>query len=238
MHVRRKFITAVTLGLLAGPGLARAGGDTLRVGALVPATGPAALIGISLDQGFRVLYEALEKTGLEGRKVKFTIYDTEGKPQNAVQLFRKLIDNDEVDVVVGPLTSGEGLAISPIANEAKVPTLAIGAAAALTTPVTPFVYAMAPVDSVVTADTMKFLASKNMKKVGLIYSSDGMGQSGGKMIESIAAQHGIDLVAVETFAPQDTDMTPQLLNIRQKNPDAIVMWTAVNPASTIILKAA
>lgn len=185
MQVRRKFITAITLALLASPEVAMAGGDTLRVGALVPASGPAALIGISLDQGFRVLYEGLEKTGLEGRKVKFTIYDTEGKPQNAVQLFRKLIDDDEVDVVVGPLTSGEGLAISPIANDLKVPILAIGAAAALTTPVTPFMFAMAPVNSVVTADTMKFLGAKNLKRVGLIYSADGMGQSGGKMISPL-----------------------------------------------------
>jgi branched-chain amino acid transport system substrate-binding protein len=46
---------------------------------------------------------------------------------------------------------------------------------------------------------------------------------------------GLNLVTVETFSPQDTNMTPQLLRIREKGADAIIVWSA-NPGPTIVVK--
>lgn len=232
----RSYLTALAVGFtIAGTGLAGAGGDTLRVGAIIPYSGPAALIGGPMEKGAKLIYEELEKTGLAGRKVKFTIYDTEGKVPLAVQQFRRLVDNDEVDVVLGPLTSGEALAISPVANELKVPMITFAASEALTKPPTPYLFSVTPVDSVVINDLLKFFSDQKTKRLGLIYSTDGYGQSGSKILQDRAAEFGLEFVAVETFSPQDTDMSPQLVRIRQKEPDAIVMWTAVNPGSTIIL---
>jgi branched-chain amino acid transport system substrate-binding protein len=224
--------------LLGSPGFAWADGDTLRIGVLVPSSGPLTLYGDPMERAAKLLFGGMQKSGLAGRQVKFTIYDTEGSVPKAVQLFQRLVDDDEVDVVVGPFTSGEGFAILPIANRAKVTTLVIGVAEGLTKPVTPYIFAVTPVDAVVVRQLLQGLKDRHHKRVALIYSLDGLGQSGGKKIQESVADYGIELVSVETFSPQDTNMTPQLLRIREKTPDAVVMWTATNPGPTIVLRTA
>jgi branched-chain amino acid transport system substrate-binding protein len=238
MKTMRRIAASIACAAAAVCGVASAADDVLRIGVLAPYSGPTALIGASMEKGARVVFEPLEKTGLGGRQVKFFMYDTEGNAAKAVQLYRRLVESDEVDVVVGPLTSGEGLAVVPVANQMKVPTIVQGAAEAMTKPVTPYVFALAPVDGVVTEKLLTVMKERKHTRAALIYSLDGFGQSGGKLLQEKASAFGIDLVSVETFTPQDTNMTPQLLRMREKNPQAIILWSASNPAPTITMKLA
>jgi branched-chain amino acid transport system substrate-binding protein len=76
---------------------------------------------------------------------------------------------------------------------------------------------------------------RKLTKIGLISSQDGFGQSGAGLAKELAASYGVQLVATETFSPQDTDMTPQLLKLQDAKPDAVLIW-AGNPGPTIIAK--
>lgn len=219
-----------------GLGTANADNSPLRIGILAPSTGVSAYSGLSFEQGARLALEPYVRNGMHGHPVKFTFYDTEGASPKAAQLFNRLIDNDDVHVVIGPVNSGESLAAAPVAAQRKVPMLCVCSAEAITKPVNPYVFGLAPVDATVTSELLEVLKSRGVKKAGLIYSLDAFGQSGGKMLEAKAKDFGIDLVAVETFAPQDTNMTPQLLKIRDKAPDGIMLWSAANPAPAIIMK--
>ena len=71
--------------------------------------------------------------------------------------------------------------------------------------------------------------------MAVLHSQDALGQSGGGIAQELAKAAGLNVVAVETFSPQDTNMTPQLLRIREKAPDAIIVWSA-NPGPTIVVK--
>jgi branched-chain amino acid transport system substrate-binding protein len=140
-----------------------------------------------------------------------------------------------VDVVLGPSTSGESLAIVPVANQLKVPNITYGGAEPITNPVTPYVFAVSPTDRIVVDDLLAQVQASGIRKVGLLFSTDGFGQSGGTIVQERAKSFGIDLVAVETFAPQDTGMTPQLLRIRERSPDAVIVWS-ISPYPTIALR--
>lgn len=214
---------------------AAAAEDTLRVGAILAISGPASSYGGPADKGLKLIFDSLAKEGLAGRKVKLTVYDTEGNSTKAVQLYRRLVDNDEVHVVVGPSTSGESLAVVPVANQLKVPNVTYGGAEPITKPVTPYVFALSPTDRLVVENILDHLRNGGAKTAAVIYSTDGFGQSGGGIVQERASAFGIDLVAVETFSPQDTNMTPQLLRVREKKPDAVIIWSA-NPAPTIVLR--
>ena len=210
----------------------------LRIGVLSPSTGLSAYSGLPFEQAARQLLEPYVRDGLHGHPVKFTFYDTEAASPKAAQLFNRLIDNDDVHIVIGPVNSGESLAAAPIAEQRKVPMLCICSAEAITKPVRPYVFGLAPVDAVVTGELLSLVKSKGAKKAALMYSLDAFGQSGGKMLEAKAKDFGIELVAVETFAPQDTNMAPQLLKIREKGADSIMLWSAANPAPAIVMKSA
>lgn len=217
---------------------ARAEGDTIKVGVLSASSGPVAGIGLPFERGARVLLDNLVKNGLNGRKVTYVVYDTEASPPKAAQLFRRLVEDDEVDVVFGPILSGEALAVLPIANQLKVPTIAVAGAEAVTKPVTPYMFATSPVDATVGNHLLSLLKERNVKRAGLMYSLDALGQSGAKLLQELAPKYGVELADVETFTPQDTNMTPQLLHFRDAKLDGIIFWSAANPAPTIVMKTA
>jgi branched-chain amino acid transport system substrate-binding protein len=66
------------------------------------------------------------------------------------------------------------------------------------------------------------MKKRNLTKVGMISGTDGFGKSMRDECVKVNARFGIEIIAEETYGPRDTDMTPQLTNIRAKNPQAVV----------------
>jgi len=234
-------LTLTAAAWLAGTAAALAGGDTLKIGVLHATSGPLAVIGDASDKTVKLLRDQAAAGKFDvgpGRKVEFKLYDTEGNATKAAQLFRRLIENDEVDVVVGPNTSGETLPLIPIAEEAKVPLVAYGAVEAITKPVKKYVFSMTPVDRVVIQDLLTGMKKRGIKRPALIYSTDGFGQSGAEFFKELVKDYDMELASIQSFAPQDTNMQPQLIKMREAKPDAYLLWSSANPAPTITLRTA
>lgn len=236
---RRKVLAAtavIILGTASGSVMSQGSGkETLHIGAAVSLSGATGVWGQQFEKGIKMLLEQLPGQMLAGHPIRLTVYDTETNSSRTAQLFRRLAESDGVHVIVTGSNSGEGLAIVPLANELKVPTLNMGAAEAITTPVTPYVFGISPKDRIVVEHILSVAQKRKMTKIALISSQDAFGQSGGGLAKDLASQYGVTLVASETFSPQDTDMTPQLLRLQDAKPDAILIW-AGNPGPTIITK--
>lgn len=226
---------------LAGMATAMAAGDTLKIGVLHATSGPLAVLGDASDKTVKLIREQAGSGKFDvgpGRNVEIRQYDTEGNATKAAQLFRRLIDNDEVDVVIGPNTSGETLPIMLIAEEMKISLVAYGAVEAITKPVRKYVFSMTPVDRVVIQDLLGAMKKRNVKRPALIYSLDGYGQSGAEFMKDLVKNYDMELSSIQTFAPQDTNMQPQLIKMREAKPDAYILWSSANPAPTITLRTA
>jgi branched-chain amino acid transport system substrate-binding protein len=232
MKILASSITCLAL-LLTGS--VAAAQQPINVAAVIATSGPAAIYGAPAEKALRVMIDNLPNKSIGGHPVKLTVYDTEGNSTKAVQLYRRAVENDEAHIVFGPSTSGESLAIVPIANQLKVPTVSHGGAEAITKPVTSYMFALPPTDRIMVESLVSYIAKRGWKKVAVIYSLDGFGQSGGTIAQELVKAAGLELSAVETFASQDSNMTPQLLRIKEKSPDAIIMWSA-NPGPTIVAK--
>lgn len=202
---------------------------------MVALSGPAAVFGVPAEHALRVLVESLGPRGIGGHQVQLTVYDTEGNTSKAVQLFRRLVENDNVHIVLGPSTSGESLAVVPLANQMGVPNITFGGAEAITKPTTPFVFATSPTDRMVVENLLTEFREKNLNKLALIYSLDAFGQSGGTITKELANQFGVTITAEETFGPQDVNMSPQLIRIRNAQPQAMLIWSA-NPGPSIVMR--
>jgi branched-chain amino acid transport system substrate-binding protein len=209
--------------------------EPIKIGAMIALSGPASVFGIPAERALRVLVDGLGPTGINGHPVQLVVYDTEGNTAKAVQFFRRLVDNDEVTLVVGPSTSGESLAVVPLANQLQVPNITFGGAEPITKPTTPWVFATSPTDRMVVENLLTEFRDKKLNKLSLIYSVDAFGQSGGTITKELAAQYGVQIVAEETFGPQDVNMSPQLLRIKNAQPQAMLIWSA-NPGPSLVMR--
>jgi branched-chain amino acid transport system substrate-binding protein len=210
--------------------------DTIKIGAIYATSGPAAFLGVPEERGLRLTADELnQRGGIAGRKIVVTVYDTEGNGTKASQLLRRLIDSDNVDVVFGPSTSGESLLVLPIANEAKTPIIMHAGTEKVFTPPTPYGFNTSPSDRIVATDLLARFQKRGITKLSLISSADGFGQSGANVILELSKIYGIEIVRHEEFSRQDTDMTAQVLRIKESNAEAMLIWSAL-PGPSIIIK--
>jgi branched-chain amino acid transport system substrate-binding protein len=209
---------------------------TLKVGAVYSTSGASGFLGVPEERGLRLKVDEINKAGgINGRKVELVVYDTEGNSTKAAQQVRRLIDSDNVTVIVGPSSSGESLLVGPIANEAKVPLIAHAGTEKMTVPITPWVFNTPPTDRIVAAHLLSVFKKRGITKIGLMSSADGFGQSGANVVKEQAAAYGVEVVRAEEFNRQDADITAQILRVKDSSAQAMLIWSAF-PAPTIIVK--
>ena len=94
--------------------------DTIKVGAILAVTGPASFLGAPEARTLEMLVEDLNaRGGVDGRKIELVVKDTGGNPEKAISFAKQLIEEDKVFAIIGPATSGETIAVKPIAEEAR-----------------------------------------------------------------------------------------------------------------------
>ncbi|MCK9380118.1 MAG: ABC transporter substrate-binding protein [Sulfuritalea sp.] len=219
----KKKILAVSL-LLAGFACLPARAD-ITVGVLVGATGPGASLGIPYKNTFSVL-----PATLGGEKVRYIILDDGTDPSTAVKNARKLISEDNVDVLVGSSSVPTATAVVEVANELKTPQIALSPVAAppnkleWTFPIPQPV----PVMMEVVVEHMK---AHKVKTVAYIGFSDSWGDLVYKGFVSQAEPAGISVIANERFARTDTSVTAQTLKIIGAHPDAVVAGGSGTPGT-------
>jgi branched-chain amino acid transport system substrate-binding protein len=114
---------ALLVGAWALPALAPAqSGKPIKIGFLAPLTGGAAQVGRDMENGFTMY---LDEVGhqMAGRKVEVIAEDTAGNPGTAIAKFRKFVESDHVDMVMGEAFAHIGYALAPKAEEYKMPTI-------------------------------------------------------------------------------------------------------------------
>lgn len=112
---------ASALAIAAALPAAAQDGEPIRIGAAYPLTGPAAANGELAAVGHEMMVDKLNAAGgILGREVVSVVRDSKGTPADATAAARDLITLDNVDFLVGGLTSAEGLAISEVALQEEV----------------------------------------------------------------------------------------------------------------------
>jgi branched-chain amino acid transport system substrate-binding protein len=92
----------------------------IKIGLLVPLTGPLATPGIDMVDGFKLFWEQVGNTA-GGRKVEYVIADTTCNPDQAITQARRLVHQEKVHIMVGPLCGHEGPAVAQVSKETGIP---------------------------------------------------------------------------------------------------------------------
>jgi len=207
-----------------------------KVGAIFAVTGPAAWLGTPERNTAKMIEEEVNKAGgINGHPLEIIIEDTVGDPTRTVTAAKKLITKDQVLAIVGPSRSGTTMAVIPIVEEAKVPLVSCAAAEAIVVPVKSWVFKTPQKDSDAALRIYETMREQGISKIALITGTTGFGDQGRKQLKKLAPELEIEIVADETYGPEDTDMTAQLTKIKASEAQAVVNWSIV-PGQVIVAK--
>ena len=109
-----------SVGILTGASAQAQQKPPIRIGLLPPVTGPLASPGAEMVNGFRLYWEQANQTA-GGRKVEIIIADTTCNPDQALAQARRLVLQEKVNFMVGPLCGHEGPAVAQVSRETGVP---------------------------------------------------------------------------------------------------------------------
>jgi len=179
--------------------------------------------------------EINQKGGIKGRKLELVVYDTAGDTTKAVQLATKLIKNDKVVAIIGPSTTGESMAVIPVAEKEQIPLISCAAGIKITEPVKKWVFKTPANDYLAAEKILEHMKKSKQNKIALLTVTDSFGASGREQLKELARKKGFAIVADEVYGPKDTDMTAQLTKIRGISPDAVICW-GTNPGPAVITK--
>ena len=98
----------------------------IKVGGLLPISGPGSYFGVQDKQGAELAIDQLNKSGVNGYKFEVQYEDSACSPLPATQAAQRLIEQFKPDVVIGEECSDATLAIMPVMAQAKIPLLNAG----------------------------------------------------------------------------------------------------------------
>src|SRR4051812_46138261 len=101
---------------------AQAQSGSIKIGVLAPLTGPLATPGLDMVDGFKLFWEQ-NQSQAGGRKVEVVIADTTCNPDQALTQARRLVHQEKVNFIVGPLCGHEGPAVAQVSKETGIPVL-------------------------------------------------------------------------------------------------------------------
>src|SRR6202165_478641 len=129
---RRRFVQAASIFSLTGiPFIGKAQSSAIRLGLMTVKTGPLASGGIDMERAL-VQYLRERNNTLAGRKVELLVGDSGGVPAQARTKVQELVERERIQVMIGPLATGEALAVDDYIRSQQLPTLSVAAAEDLT----------------------------------------------------------------------------------------------------------
>lgn len=191
--------------------------EPIRIGAIISKTGPASFLGEPQDVTLKHYVKQLnEAGGLLGRPIELTIYDDATDANTARTFASRLVDSNKVVAAIGPSTTGITLAVAQVFEDARIPLVSLAAGIEIVEPVRPYVFKTPHTDRMVCRKQVADLKARGYKRIAMINGTDGAGKTLRTECTAAAKAAGIEIVADETFNPTDSDMTPQLTKIKNR----------------------
>jgi branched-chain amino acid transport system substrate-binding protein len=210
---------------------------SIKVGNLQMLTGDLARYGVPLrDAAVFAADEINAKGGINGRKIELYNEDVGSTPQGSVQASLKLIQRDQVDVLMQGGTSGHTLATIPVADEHKIAMANMSTAEGITKTGSKWTFRVARVpNSVLDRKFAEYVVKETgLKRIAALYGNDEMGRDASNIFVKALEAQGLKPVAVEQVQPGDPDVSAQVTRVKATNPDAIFIQGHSNEATKII----
>lgn len=232
--MRRTLPVLLALALLLTPA---ALAQTLRIGAAAAATGAASALGEPEANTFRMLQDQINAAGgIGGVPVEIVFLDTASDTAQAVTNVSRLIQEEDVHVVICCTISANSLAIIDTVQEAGVPNISLAAAANIIEPVEEryWVFKTPQTDRLMIGGIVQDMQRSGLRTLAYLAIDDAYGEGGLTELNAAIAGTDIEVVAIERYGRSDTNVTAQVLSATRSRPDAVLIWGVVRDTALVV----
>lgn len=225
------------LSLIALLATATAAPAQVKVGVITSLSGPGSSIGIPYGKGAAAGQLVRKEAG--GKTLELIQLDDGSDPDAATRAARKLIEDNQVDVLIGTATAASSNAVAVVANERKIPYLAVA-------PINPakaasgerWALGVNQPPSLMIKVVIDRIQRDGIKKLGFIGFSDAWGDMVFTGAKDGEARGAVDLVANERYARADTSVRAQVLKLMAADPQAILFGGAATQGALPMIELA
>jgi branched-chain amino acid transport system substrate-binding protein len=235
-----KFLAAAACALaVSAPALAEDGvtADTVVFGQAAVLEGPASALGTGMKAGLTAAFEeANKKGGVHGRKLKLNSVDDGYEPAKSITATKKLIEEDKVFSLIGPVGTPTSAATQPIAMAAGVPFIGpfTGAGFLRDPKLENVINVRASYDAETEAWVKHLTEDLKIKKIAIFYQDDAYGRAGLSGFKKAMDKRSMEIVGEGTYERNTVAVKSALLALRRTEPEAVVMVGAYKPSAEFI----
>ncbi len=225
-------------------GTAGAADKVVRIGNIIPLSGPSASVGQQGKNAREMAVEEINAAGgiksLGGAKLEMLYADSESKPEKGVAEAERMINTEKVNLLTGCWNSAVTYPTTAVAERYGIPfVVPVSVADKITEQGFKTVFRIAAKDSWWTRDQFAFLADMQkefntpIKKLAFVYENGDWGKGFAGQWRELAQKGGYEVVLDEPYPSTATDLSPVVQKIRRAQPDALLLVS--NAADAILL---
>ena len=200
------------------------------IGEIAPLSGPAATVGIRLNQATKIWVDDVNKAGgIAGRKIELITCDDAARPEKAVSCARDLFSKKPVFLLNNSLTASI-LAVSPLVKDGPV---MIVPSPNVTPSADSYVFQVSPSDLFLTAAIADFLKANGLNKIGMVAATDASGEVGVVSAKEVFAARNIEL-KLSRIDLRATDASTQLASVATDDVKIIYSSYSGAGAATVV----
>ncbi len=211
--------------------------DKIVFGQAAALEGPASALGQGMKTGLEAAFAEINKAGgVKGRKLELRSIDDRYEPTRSIEAVKKLIEEDKVFAVAGPVGTPTSAAVQPIATAAGVPFVgAFTGAEFLREPYKPLVMNIRASYFQETEAMVEHLTKDlGATRIAIMYQDDAFGQAGLAGVRKALEKRQMQLAGEGTFERNTVAVKAALLAVKKAEPQAVIMISPYKPAAEFI----
>src|ERR1700744_5832463 len=200
----------------------------ILMGYLPALTGPSSSTGIGINRGVQLAVDEINASGgIGGRPIELITRDTQSEPTKAVTGAAELAPGQKVSVVIGPVNSGESLAVVPLLARSNVPQVHPCWVDTLTDPKKyPMCFRNAPTNQQIGGAANRYVVEVlKRKKVAIISDTTGYGVATLEAYVPMLKAIGAEVVYQNSVDAANPDLKAEFLRIQSAGAEAIMPWS-------------
>src|SRR6267154_532649 len=211
--------------------------DKIVFGQATALEGPASALGQGMKMGLEAAFAEINKAGgVKGRKLELKSIDDGYEPTKSIEAVKKLLEDDKVFAIAGPVGTPTSAATQPIATAAGAPFIgAFTGAEFLREPYKPLVMNIRASYFQETEAMVEHLTKDlGASRIAIMYQDDAFGQAGLAGVKKALDKRQMQLAGEGTFERNTVAVKAALLAIRKVEPHAVIMISPYKPAAEFI----
>ena len=217
---------AIVASSLAKPAIAAK--DPIPIGYLPALTGPSSSTGVGINRGIQLAVKEINDAGgIDGRPLELITRDTQSDPTKAVNGAAELTRGQNVSVVLGPVNSGESLAVVPLLARTNTPQVHPCWVDSLTdVQKYPMCFRNAPTNQQIGSAANRYVVEVlTRKRVAVISDTTGYGTASVNAYVPMLKAKGAEVVYQGNVDAANPDLKPELLRMQSAGAEAIMPWS-------------